>query len=174
MPCHANLVVNCLYSFTFDTFFIHWPLSPAASSVSCCRSCFCLFWTYLWNIQWRWSLYVHIFVVCYCVIATTSARSSVVSLNTITVLMTIRNAQWNICSLYSQRVFPLFVLHNSALLLTFHNVNYRSYYLLDDKMLYVSTHQCTSHSCCANLGTPNNTFFVVPTNHYFSIIRFAL
>ncbi len=34
--------------------------------VSCCLQCllmlilFCLFWTYIWNIQWRWSLYIHI------------------------------------------------------------------------------------------------------------------
>ncbi len=33
---------HCLLSFTFVTFLIHWPLS----------------WTYIWNIQLRWSIYV--------------------------------------------------------------------------------------------------------------------
>ncbi len=46
---HQNSIFNrlllktafhCLLSSTFVTFFIHWPLSPVASSVSWCRSCF--------------------------------------------------------------------------------------------------------------------------------------
>ncbi len=43
----------CLLSFTFITFLFHWPMSPANSNVS-----WCLFWTYIWNIQWRCSHYV--------------------------------------------------------------------------------------------------------------------
>ncbi len=46
--------MHCLLSFTFVTFFILWPLSLDIDPV------FCLFWTCIWNIQWRWSLYVHI------------------------------------------------------------------------------------------------------------------
>ncbi len=54
------LSMHCLLLFTFVTFWILWPLSPAASSVSWYRSCLVLFWTYIWNIQWRWCLHVSI------------------------------------------------------------------------------------------------------------------
>ncbi len=52
--------MHCLLSFTFVTFLILWPLSSAASSVLLISILSCLFWNCIWNIQWRWSLYIHI------------------------------------------------------------------------------------------------------------------
>ncbi len=34
--------------------------TPIVSCVYTDVDLVCLFWTYIWNIQWRWSLYVHI------------------------------------------------------------------------------------------------------------------
>ncbi len=52
-PCSFH----CLLPFTFVTFLIHCRLSLFGSNVYLCHSCF-LFWTYIWNIQWSWSLCV--------------------------------------------------------------------------------------------------------------------
>ncbi len=46
---------HCLLSFTFLPFLIYLPLYSAVSSVCWCP--FYLFSTYIWNIQWRWSLH---------------------------------------------------------------------------------------------------------------------
>ncbi len=68
---------------------------------------FCLFWTYIWNIQWRWSVYVHTLcglLSCYCSPICT-VISVVMSLHTIILLLTIQNAQWTMSSLYSLKMF---------------------------------------------------------------------
>ncbi len=114
---HRNSILNrfllktsfyCFLSLTFITFLIHWPLSPAASSVLM-TILFCLFWAYIWNIQWRWSLYVcilHFFSEgCYHVTAAPYIRSVVMSLHSVTLLMTIWNAQWTLSFLYSLKFF---------------------------------------------------------------------
>ncbi len=58
-----------LLSFTCVTFFIHWPFSPAASSINLCWPCFvCSGLTY--EIYSGGGPYTYIYcVVCYCVIA---------------------------------------------------------------------------------------------------------
>ncbi len=114
---------HCLLSATFVTFLIHWPLSPVASSVSRCRSCFvCSGLTITYTVEVvplhsyiaRFVIYsggspsTNIYcMVYYRVIAASYIRSVVVSLHTVTLLMIIRNTQWIMSSLYSFNfVFP--------------------------------------------------------------------
>ncbi len=55
------------WNYTLNSFLVHFCyLFDSLAFVSCCFYCllmlilFSLFWTYIWNIQWRWSLYVQI------------------------------------------------------------------------------------------------------------------
>ncbi len=94
-----------LFSFTFVTFFIHLSLSPAASSVSWCHSCFvCSGLTYEIYSGGGPSTYIYC-MVCYQVIAAPYVRSAVMSLHTVALLMSIQNAQWTMSSLYSLKCF---------------------------------------------------------------------
>ncbi len=76
---------HCLLWFTFVTFFIHWPLFPAASSLSRCWSCFICSGLMYEIYSGGDPPYVHILHVCYCMIA---AQFAVMSLHTVTFLMT--------------------------------------------------------------------------------------
>ncbi len=92
---------HCLLSFTCVTFLIHWPLSPVMASVSWCRSCFvCSGLAYEIYSRGGCSTYIYC-VVCYRMIAVPYVRSVVISLNTVTLLVMIRNARWNMSFLYS-------------------------------------------------------------------------
>ncbi len=83
--------MHCLLSFIFVTFFILWPFSPAASSVSWYWSCLvCSGLVYEIYSRGVPSMYVYC-VVCYCLIVAPYVRSVVMSLHTFTLLMTIRN-----------------------------------------------------------------------------------
>ncbi len=98
---------RCLHSSIFVTFFNRWPLSPAASRVSWCWSCFvCSGLTYkIWS---EGGAYMYIYcVVCHHVIAAPYVRRVGVSLHTVTLLMTIQNVQWTMSSLYSLKLFLL-------------------------------------------------------------------
>ncbi len=67
--------MHCLLLFTFVTFFILWPLSPAASSVSGYRSCLvCFGLAYEIYSAGVPSMYVYC-VVCYRVIVAPYVRS---------------------------------------------------------------------------------------------------
>ncbi len=94
----------------FCYFFILWPLSPAASSVSWYRSC--LVWSGLAYEIYRGggpSTYVYC-VVCYRVIVAPYVRS-VGHVFTFTLLMMIRNALWTMRLLYSSKVVLSLIVH---------------------------------------------------------------
>ncbi len=96
---------HCLLSVSFATFFIHRPLSPAASIVSRCRSCFvCSGLPYEIYSGGGPSMYVYC-MVYYRVIAVPYVRTVVMSLYTVTLLKMIRNAQWTMSFHYSLKVF---------------------------------------------------------------------
>ncbi len=86
------------FHFTFVTFYIHLLLSPAASNVSWCWSCFvCAGLAYEIYSGGAPSMYIYS-VVCYCVIETPYVIV-VMSLHIITVLMMIHNSQCTMSSL---------------------------------------------------------------------------
>ncbi len=100
-----------LFSFTFVIFFIHWPLSPASSSVFWYWFCFvCSGLTYEIYSGGGSSMYVYC-MVCYCVIAAPYVRSVVVTIHTVTLLITIQNALWTKSSLYSLKFFLCHFAH---------------------------------------------------------------
>ncbi len=115
---------NCWYPFSFKydrvilAKLLDPPLTLAFDSLAfvyCYSRCllmlilFCLFWTYIWNIQWRWSIYLHILHDLL------SCDNSPIckKLHTVTLLMMIRNARWTISSLYSINIF--FILKSNIL-----------------------------------------------------------
>ncbi len=57
---------------------------------------FCLFSTYIWNIQWRWSFYVHLLRGLLLCDSSPICMKWCLSLHTVTLLMMIRNTQWTI------------------------------------------------------------------------------
>ncbi len=64
-------------------------------------------WTCIWNIQWMWSLYVHILCGLLSLDGISICKKCwSVSLHTFTLLMTIRNAQWTMKLLYSLKYIP--------------------------------------------------------------------
>ncbi len=103
--------MHCLLSFIFFTFFILWPLSPAASSVSWYwSSLVCSGLAYEMYSGVGPSTYVYC-VVCYCVIVALYVRSvghvfAYLYIPCIPLLlMTIRNALWTMRLLYSLKFF---------------------------------------------------------------------
>ncbi len=82
-----------LRSFIFVTFLIQWPLSPVASSVSWCRSCF-VYSGLTYGIYSRGGSSTYVYcMVCYHVMAAPYVINIAVSFHTVTLLMTIRNTQ---------------------------------------------------------------------------------
>ncbi len=80
-------------------------MSPAASSVSWCQSCFvCSGFTYKIYSGGGSSAYIYC-MVCYHVIAAPCVRSVVVSLHNVARLMMIQNIHWTMSSLYSLTCF---------------------------------------------------------------------
>ncbi len=102
------LKTSWLVSFTFVTFLIHWTLSPAASSVSWCRSCFVCSWLEIYG-GGSPSTYIYC-MVCYRVIAAVYVISVVIFLHTITLLIMI---QWTMNSLNSLKfaTFITIIMH---------------------------------------------------------------
>ncbi len=98
--------MHCLLPFIFVTFF------DSLAFVSYCFYCIlililsCFFWTSIWNIQWRWPLYVRTLCdLLSCDSSPICKKVVVMSLHTFTLLMTIRNTLWTIRLLFSLRVF---------------------------------------------------------------------
>ncbi len=114
MRRHRNSILNRFFLKTsfhaFLTFIYFCYLFDSLALVSCCFLCLLililsgLFRTCIWNIQWRWSLYVHILWGLSCD-SSPICKKLVRFLHTFTLLMTIQNALWSIRILYSLTFF---------------------------------------------------------------------
>ncbi len=103
-----------LFTFIHFIFFIHWPLSPAASGVVV-LILFCLFRTYIWNRESMCSSYVCILCGLLSCDNIPISKKCCCVYTLATLLMMNRIAQWNMSSLYSLLII-LYLNVNESLL----------------------------------------------------------
>ncbi len=95
--------MHCLRLFTFVIILTLYPLSHAASNV---LILFYMFWICIWNIQWRWSIYICILCgVLSCDSSPICKKYWLCRCIPLTLLMIIQNPQWTMRLLYSLRFF---------------------------------------------------------------------